>query len=377
MKTTAAVSILFLCSALAVAQQLSVSRSSAVHTIRAAGMAGAVTSVPHGLESLLYNPAGLAAGSAAKPMWEIRVSGDTYFRPEYLFPILNDIADSANKTGTILLNAKDLISSSGAGLSAVFAAARTGANWGAGLVSSFSAFFAGSPFPLGTEGYFQLYAGVPAGYARTLYDAHSIKIDAGLAVQPGVVFYRALNGSDVDAMIAGTVSFRDLLNRSFAYPYIGMPVDAGLIATVFDVPYRQAELRFSAAFKNICGDFFIPNNDIAPLRNALSVQTGAAFVFPFTLLWRWTATVSAELNGFNDVAAGNASIWKSVRLGAEIDVNGTVFLRGGLTGGYPCWSAEVRAFGCSLGCSWQTFEAGRYIGDNPLSVFRITAAFVF
>ena len=65
------------------------------------------------------------------------------------------------------------------------------------------------------------------------------------------------------------------------------------------------------------------------------------------------------------------SFWKSLRLGAEINVGNVVFLRGGLNSGYPSIGAEVRFLGFGVGFSWETIEKGLYIGDNPLSVLRL------
>ena len=143
---------------------------SPAHTVRAAGLAGSVSSSPEGVESLWYNPAGLAAPLPGRDVrWSVLVNGDGYFQPEYLFPILDGISGSGNAAGTVLLNAKKLIASSGFGGSGVAAVAYTGSNWGAALTASASLFLQGSPFPLGTEGYLLVSVGIPAGVAFVLY----------------------------------------------------------------------------------------------------------------------------------------------------------------------------------------------------------------
>jgi hypothetical protein len=59
-------------------------------------------------------------------------------------------------------------------------------------------------------------------------------------------------------------------------------------------------------------------------------------------------------------------------LGSELNIGNAVFLRGGLTSGYPSLGAEIKIFQLGLGFSWQTIEEGLYIGDNPVSVFRVS-----
>ena len=89
---------------------------SPAHTVRAAGLAESVSSSPVGVESLWYNPAGLAAPLPERDVrWSVLVNGDGYFQPEYLFPVLDGISGSGNTAGTVLLNAKKLITSSGFG----------------------------------------------------------------------------------------------------------------------------------------------------------------------------------------------------------------------------------------------------------------------
>ena len=49
-----------------------------------------------------------------------------------------------------------------------------------------------------------------------------------------------------------------------------------------------------------------------------------------------------------------------------------IFLRAGLKSGYFSFGIEFKILSCMLGFSWQTSENGTYIGDNPLSVLKIS-----
>jgi len=105
------------------------------------------------------------------------------------------------------------------------------------------------------------------------------------------------------------------------------------------------------------------------------VNTGSAFILPFKLFGlKCSGILSAEFYGINQIISGSSDFWKSIRTGAELSFGNVIFLRGGFASGYPAFSIELKIFLFSIGCSWQTIEAGRYIGDNPLSIFRLTGA---
>ena len=62
--------------------------NSTFNTLRISAMGGSGVSLPINIESLLYNPAGLSAKiNNRKKSFSINVYGETYFRPQYLFPI--------------------------------------------------------------------------------------------------------------------------------------------------------------------------------------------------------------------------------------------------------------------------------------------------
>ena len=81
--------------------------------------------------------------------------------------------------------------------------------------------------------------------------------------------------------------------------------------------------------------------------------------------------LSDELYDINQIFTGYSDFWKSLRLGAELNVGNVFCIRGGLTSGYPSIGAEVRILGFGVGFSWETVEKGLYIGDNPLSILRL------
>lgn len=350
---------------------------SVVHTPRAAGLGGAVTAVPVGIESILYNPAGISAPMPGKTRnWTFMLSADTYFQPKYLFPILAGVSGTGNAAGELLVNAKDLVTTSGVGAAGVLALAYTGSNFGAGLFSSASIFLDGKPFPLGTEGFVQLEFNVPLAFALILHEASAMRLSAGVSVQPGVTIYKELDGSDVDALVGGTQTVRDIVSDALRHPYINIPADAGMILSVQDKPYHGAQIRFAMAAKNLFGDYFVPGENLEPLPRPLSVQVATAALFPFSLLGLdFHALVSAELRGLNNMVSGGISFWDALHVGLELVVGGVVHFQCGLASGYPCIGAQLSLFWFSLGCSWQTVETGRYIGDNPVSIFRVTAMF--
>lgn len=352
---------------------------SPAHTVRAAGLAESVSSSPVGVESLWYNPAGLAAPLPERDVrWSVLVNGDGYFQPEYLFPVLDGISGSGNTAGTVLLNAKKLITSSGFGGSGVTAIAYTGRNWGAALTTSASLFLQGSPFPLGTEGYLLVSVGIPAGVAFVLYENEDCQLASGIVFQPELIFFRTVTGSDVDAIVGGTETPGGLLSDVLDSPYTGMPVHTGFLFTVYDKLVPGGQLRFSAVIQDLFGDAFVPGKTIVPVSRQTAVHTGVSGFIPFRLgPVKFSLLPSVEFHNINRVVTGSLSVWNSFRCGIEFSVGKFLSVCGGLTSGYPCFSAEVVLFHFSLGCSWQTIETGRYIGDNPLSVFRISAMYTW
>ncbi|MBR5866799.1 MAG: hypothetical protein IKZ04_02700 [Spirochaetaceae bacterium] len=347
------------------------------HTTRASGLAGAVSSVPEGIESLLYNPAGLSADLPWDSMrWTFIISGNTFFQPKYLFSVMNDVSQTGNSDGQLLVNAKDLITSSGTGSTFTLSTACTGKNWGSGFFLSGAFFLDGKPFPLGTEGYIQFELNVPIAFSMALYKTSSFSLDAGIVLRPGITLYKNLNGSDVDSIIGGTQTFRSLISDTVKQPYFSLPADTGVILTFFDKPYDKAQIRFSCVTKNLFGDYIIPGSAIKPLPYPVSLRTGGAILLPFRLFGvKFYTLFSAELQNVNFLAAGTISIWDSLCLGLEFSVAKILRFQMGLTSGYPCIAARLSVFWASLAFSWQTVETGNNLNDNPLSVFRVSLLF--
>ncbi|MBO5691787.1 MAG: hypothetical protein J6R96_08020, partial [Spirochaetaceae bacterium] len=133
---------------------------------RYTGMGGAVTAVPDGLDTLIHNPAGLTQKLFFREKdFILEFSTQLYFKPQFLFPILSDLSNVENKLGQILLNAKDLITSSGFGGTPNISFGYLGKNWGAGLFITASAFVQGCPFPLGVEGFAMANLTLPIAYS--------------------------------------------------------------------------------------------------------------------------------------------------------------------------------------------------------------------
>lgn len=349
---------------------------SVIHTPRSAGLGGAVSSTPIGVETLLYNPAGIVLKMPGKNYsGNIMVLADGYFQPKYLFPILSDVADVKNTSGQLLLNAKNLITSSGTGASFVVTSSYTGDNFGLGLFSSMSIFLNGEPFPLGTEGFVKVSFTLPLAYGLKLFENKKIQIAAGVSLNPSVLIYRILNGSDVDALVGGSVGIGELISDSIRHPYVGMPCSLGIIASIYDIPYKNAQLRFSSVAKNLFADYFVPGLNMNPIENDLAFQVGSALILPFEILnIDFYGVLSAEVHSLNILMSGGISFWEQLRLGAEFVAGQLLRFQLGLCGGYPCIGGEITLLHFSLGCSWQTVETGTYLGDNPLSIFKISAA---
>lgn len=348
-----------------------------IHTTRASGLGGAVACVPEGIESLLYNPAGLPVRLPEEDtIWTFMLNTDGFFQPKYLFPILRGSSGSENSAGNMLLNAKDLITTSGTGASVSAAIGYTGRKWGAGTFFSGSLFLDGAPFPLGTEGYVQLDMVVPLAYGTNVYKDDNLSLNFGLSVRPGIKIYKELDGSDVDALLGGSQTVGGIISSSVTHPYLGFPVDAGVILVAFDKPYSAAQIRFSAVAKNLFGDYYVPGKNIKPLEYPVSVQLGAAAVFPFQILGLdFYALLSLELHNANGMFSNDVSVWQSLCAGFEFSIERILRFQLGLASGYPCLGLELSLFAFSAGFSWQTVETGRYVGDNPLSVFRLSIAF--
>jgi hypothetical protein len=77
----------------------------------------------------------------------------------------------------------------------------------------------------------------------------------------------------------------------------------------------------------------------------------------------------------NQLISGSQTFFKSLAFGLELAVAKIVRIWGGLSSGYPAIGGQLSLGIFSLGVSWQTMESGRYVGDNPLSIFQVGFAF--
>ena len=59
--------------------------------------------------------------------------------------------------------------------------------------------------------------------------------------------------------------------------------------------------------------------------------------------------LTVELHGINQFFTGYSDFWKALRLGGELSIGNKVFIRGGLTSGYPSFGMEVNFYIFSFG----------------------------
>lgn len=346
---------------------------------RYTGMGGAIAAVPEGLDILIHNPAGLTHKLFyPRKGFILNFSTQLYFKPQFLFPILKDISNVENKLGQILLNAKELITSSGFGATPNIAFGYIGSNWGAGLFTTASAFVQGSPFPLGVEGFAMVNLTLPVAYSLRVVEGRKVDISLGATFHPSIALYKMLDGSNVDAIVAGRSSVSDILDGILSTPYVSFPVDLGVMLVGYDLIYAGTQLRLGATLKNLFGDYFVPGQSLEPLARELSFTLGAGALFPF-FIGRLPVdiVVSGESKAINQLLSGSQTFLKSLAFGMEVAVAKVLRIWCGLSSGYPTVGGQITLGFFSLGASWQTMESGRYVGDNPLSIFQVGCTFTF
>lgn len=338
------------------------------NTTRFSGMAGAVSAIPLNLENLLYNPAGLATKLKDRSQnATFSLAIDTYFKPQYLFPIL--------RNSSTIQNAKDLITSSGAGTSGTFAFGLTPINskWGFGVYGGSTIYLQGKPFPFGTEGYINFSVNFPFAYSFIMSKSNKHILSFGTMIHPEIAIIKTLNGKDVDALAGGTVTIGELVKNVINTPVYSFPVDMGIIYVSYDNPYENAEFRFSFVIKNFFNSYYDKNEKNPTIKKRFEMTPGIAYVLPFKIFkMNCTGILSAEIDGLNLVVEETENFWKSLKLGAELNISNFLFIQAGLASGYPAIGAELRILDLFFGFSFETVEKGVYIGDNPLSVFRIS-----
>lgn len=346
---------------------------------RYTGMGGAVTTVPDGLDTLIHNPAGLTQKLFFREKdFILEFSTQLYFKPQFLFPILSDLSNVENKLGQILLNAKDLITSSGFGGTPNISFGYLGKNWGAGLFITASAFVQGSPFPLGVEGFAMVNLTLPVAYSLKVVEGRLVDISLGATFHPSVALYKMIDGSNVDAIVAGRSDVTEILDGILSTPYVSFPVDLGTIVAAHDILYTGTQLRLAASLRNLFGDYFVPGQSMEPLPRELSFTLGLGALFPLSIgNIPVDIVISGESKSLNQLLSGSQTFFKSLAFGLEVAVAKIVRIWGGLSSGYPAIGGQLSLGIFSLGVSWQTMESGRYVGDNPLSIFQVGFAFEF
>lgn len=346
---------------------------------RYTGMGGAVTTVPDGLDTLIHNPAGLTQKLFFREKnFILEFSAQLYFKPQFLFPILSDLSNVENKLGQILLNAKDLITSSGFGATPNISFGYLGKNWGAGLFITASAFVQGSPFPLGVEGFAMANLTLPVAYSLKVVEGRLVDISLGATFHPSVALYKMIDGSNVDAIVAGGSDVTEILDGILSTPYVSFPVDFGTIVAAYDMLYAGTQLRLAASLRNLFGDYFVPGQSMEPLPRELSFTLGLGALFPLSIgNIPVDIVISGESKSLNQLLSGSQTFFKSLAFGLELAMAKIVRIWGGLSSGYPAIGGQLSLGIFSLGVSWQTMESGRYVGDNPLSIFQVGFAFEF
>ena len=346
---------------------------------RYTGMGGAVTTVPDGLDTLIHNPAGLTQKLFFREKdFILEFSTQLYFKPQFLFPILSDLSNVENKLGQILLNAKDLITSSGFGGSPNISFGYLGKNWGAGLFITASAFVQGSPFPLGVEGFAMANLTLPVAYSLKAVEGRLVDISLGATFHPSVALYKMIDGSNVDAIVAGGSDVTEILDGILSTPYVSFPVDFGTMVAAYDMLYAGTQLRLAASLRNLFGDYFVPGQSMEPLPRELSFTLGLGALFPLSIgNIPVDIVISGESKSLNQLLSGSQTFFKSLAFGLEVAMAKIVRIWGGLSSGYPAIGGQLSLGIFSLGVSWQTMESGRYVGDNPLSIFQVGFAFEF
>lgn len=348
-------------------------------TWRYTGMGGAITAVPEGLDTLIHNPAGLTQRLFyPRKSFVLNFSTQLYFKPQLLFPILKDISNVENKLGQILLNAKELITSSGLGATPNIAFGYIGGNWGVGLFTTASAFVQGKPFPLGVEGFAMVNLTLPVAYSLKIVEGREVDISLGTTFHPSVAFYKMLDGSNVDAVVAGRSSLNDILDGIVSTPYVSFPVDLGMMLVGYDLLYPGTQLRLGTSLKNLFGDYFVPGQSLEPLTRELSFTLGIGALFPLSIgRIPVDIVLSGESKAMNQLLSGSQTILKSLAFGLEVAVANVIRFWAGLSSGYPTIGGQLSLGNFSFGVSWQTMESGRYVGDNPLSIFHVGFSFDF
>lgn len=346
---------------------------------RYTGMGGAVTAVPDGLDNLIHNPAGLTQKMVFREKnFILEFSAQLYFKPQFLFPILSDLSNVENKLGQILLNAKDLITSSGFGATPNISFGYLGKNWGAGFFITASAFVQGSPFPLGVEGFAMANITLPVAYSLKVVEGRLVDISLGATFHPSVALYKMIDGSNVDAIVAGGSDVTEILDGILSTPYVSFPVDFGTMVAAYDLLYAGTQLRLAASLRNLFGDYFVPGQSMEPLPRDLSFTLGLGAIFPFSIgTIPVDVVITGESKSLNQLISGSQTFFKSLAFGLELAVAKIVRIWGGLSSGYPAIGGQLSLGIFSLGVSWQTMESGRYAGDNPLSIFQVGFAFEF
>ena len=289
---------------------------------RACSMADAVFSNPIGIDSLLYNPAGLSEKIYPKnEKASINLALDIFIK--------NSAIDEVQKSD-FLQNAKNLISQNGIGaklpiLISFIPQKNHFINWAVGFCGGTYLFANGEPFPLGTQGYLHHSFYFPIALSCKFIDYDSISANFGMCVNPKFKTYKIFNGYNEE-------------KTNFS-----VPVDLGFILNVKNVFYNNSDVRFCFVTKNL-------------FTKDIFVNIGVASIFPFKIFKiDCAAIISAELHQINYLYIEN-NVYKALRIGGELGFADFIFLRAGLKSGYFSFGIEFKILSCMLGFSWQTSE---------------------
>ena len=219
---------------------------------------------------------------------------------------------------------------------------------------------------------------LPVAYSLKIVEGREVDISLGTTFHPSVAFYKMLDGSNVDAVVAGRSSLNDILDGIVSTPYVSFPVDLGMMLVGYDLLYPVTQLRLGTSLKNLFGDYFVPGQSLEPLTRELSFTLGIGALFPLSIgRIPVDIVLSGESKAMNQLLSGSQTILKSLAFGLEVAVANVIRFWAGLSSGYPTIGGQLSLGNFSFGVSWQTMESGRYVGDNPLSIFHVGFSFDF
>ncbi len=327
-------------------------------------MGGGSVSRPQGLESFYINPAGFAFDRGMYTVLSLVPA--VYSEPKYAYQLINSLMSKKDPLSGVLLASKNMLSSSGAGVTLTAATGWTGRRWGAALMGYASGFFQGWPFPLGVEGSFNVAFTPAVGYAFPFYPADNVKLAAGFDVRPMTAFRVPVDGAVVDMIAGDPDAGRRIIQDGLTDPYFTVLFDAGFQAVFWD------HLAVGLSVRDMGPPYSSPGTGRPPVKNPFSVNAGISYSGEFNLLFfRFAPILTVDMTNINGFILGQADFWETFHAGAELGIWDVIYLRAGLNQGYLSAGAAVEIPFVSLSFSYYTVEAGEYLGDKPLTSFQM------